>query len=245
MLNTFYHCWHGTGECPPQGQGLQADFQGVPTFGIAPLDVTFTDLSVGEITSWGWDFGDGATSSLQNPQHTYQEAGSFTVQLTVTGPSGENTAIKQDYITVSAQGWETAYRRLFALPADLDMLRHYRDEVLSKTEAGASFTTRLYQQSEAALRVLLSDPALLQTARNLLTENKAAVAESLKGQPAFLNGIVDLLFFLDCFARRSPPSLQLLVQDVRAELIARLQAGEPFFGFNVKPAQALKFPSRR
>jgi PKD repeat protein len=41
------------------------------------------------VVSWSWDFGDGGTSSSQNPFHTYSSAGSFTATLTVTGSSGQ------------------------------------------------------------------------------------------------------------------------------------------------------------
>lgn len=47
-------------------------------------DVTFTDLSQGA-TSWVWDFGDGDSSTLQNPVHTYASVGEYTVTLTVNG----------------------------------------------------------------------------------------------------------------------------------------------------------------
>ena len=45
--------------------------------GQAPLTVQFTDASSGEINSWLWDFGDGQTSTEQNPTHTYEAAGVF------------------------------------------------------------------------------------------------------------------------------------------------------------------------
>jgi len=55
--------------------------------------VAFEDLSQGEVTSWKWDFGDGTTSTEQNPIHQYKNnrpgrEGNFTVVLTVTGPAG-------------------------------------------------------------------------------------------------------------------------------------------------------------
>ena len=78
-----------------------ADFSGTPTSGDKPLDVTFTDESTGEVTSWSWDFGDGNSSTEQNPVHTYQDAGTYTVALTVTGPGGSDTETKIDYITVT------------------------------------------------------------------------------------------------------------------------------------------------
>ena len=78
-----------------------AEFSANPTSGNAPLEVTFTDESTGQITSWGWDFGDGGTSAEQNPTHTYYEPGSYTVSLTVMGPNGSDTKTKVDYITVT------------------------------------------------------------------------------------------------------------------------------------------------
>ncbi|MBA7564920.1 hypothetical protein ES708_06589 [subsurface metagenome] len=52
--------------------------------------VSFKDLSYGEITSWHWDFGDGATSTEQNPIHEYKEAGVYyVVVLHVEGPDGK------------------------------------------------------------------------------------------------------------------------------------------------------------
>ena len=51
------------------------------------LEVTFTDISAagnGEIITWSWDFGDGSTSTEQNPIHTYEEDGTYSVSLTVT-----------------------------------------------------------------------------------------------------------------------------------------------------------------
>ena len=78
-----------------------AQFTADKTEGLAPLTVQFTDQSTGEITSWFWDFGDGETSTEQNPSHTYNSTGYFTVNLTVTGPGGSDTETKEDYIHVT------------------------------------------------------------------------------------------------------------------------------------------------
>jgi len=77
-----------------------ADFSGSPRRGVAPLTVDFTDESTGCIYSWEWDFGDGTTSTEQNPTNTYSSVGSYDVSLTVTGPGGSDTETKTDYITV-------------------------------------------------------------------------------------------------------------------------------------------------
>ena len=86
-----------TGPPPPP----VAEFSGSPTSGTVELNVSFTDLSTGSITSWSWDFGDLGTSTAQHPNHTYTTAGTYTVSLTVTGPGGSDGEIKADYITVN------------------------------------------------------------------------------------------------------------------------------------------------
>ncbi|GAB6284757.1 MAG: hypothetical protein STSR0009_09570 [Methanoregula sp.] len=81
-----------------------ADFTASTTAGLSPLSITFTDQTTGAPTSWLWDFGDGTTSPLQNPTHTYTATGSstltYTVSLTVTNPVGSNTTSKTNYITL-------------------------------------------------------------------------------------------------------------------------------------------------
>jgi PKD repeat protein len=46
-----------------------AEFSGTPLSGLAPLNVAFTDLSAGAVTSWSWTFGSEATAALQYPTH--------------------------------------------------------------------------------------------------------------------------------------------------------------------------------
>lgn len=56
--------------------------------------VAFKDQSIGEITSWNWDFGDRNKSSQQNPVHAYQQPGHYTVTLWVNGPAGKSRMSK-------------------------------------------------------------------------------------------------------------------------------------------------------
>jgi PKD repeat protein len=77
-----------------------ADFSGSPTSGYAPLTVDFTDLSTGAPDSWSWTFGDGGTSTAQNPSHTYNDPGIYTVSLTATNAYGSDGETKTGYITV-------------------------------------------------------------------------------------------------------------------------------------------------
>jgi PKD repeat protein len=78
-----------------------AEFTATPTSGTAPLTVQFTDLSTNDPISWNWDFGDGATSTIQDPNHIYTVAGSFTVMLTTSNLAGNDTETKTGYIIVS------------------------------------------------------------------------------------------------------------------------------------------------
>jgi PKD repeat protein len=77
-----------------------AAFAGDPTSGQRPLEVNFTDHSTGGPTSWSWDFGDGDTSTEQNPTHIYDALGTYDVTLTIDGPGGTRSLTKTDYITV-------------------------------------------------------------------------------------------------------------------------------------------------
>ena len=80
-----------------------AEFSASPTTGDAPLTVDFSDQSTGgNVTLWFWDFGDGGTSAEQNPSHDYVTPGTYTVSLTVTGPSGSDTNTKVDHINVTS-----------------------------------------------------------------------------------------------------------------------------------------------
>ena len=56
--------------------------------------VAFKDLSVGAVTSWKWDFGDGTSSAEQNPIHQYKKPGNLVVILDVDGPAGKSRRSK-------------------------------------------------------------------------------------------------------------------------------------------------------
>ncbi|WP_281085411.1 PKD domain-containing protein, partial [Methanosarcina acetivorans] len=79
-----------------------AEFSSDVTSGTAPLSVQFTDESTNIPTSWSWDFGDGKSSTEQNPSHTYETLGTYTVKLTASNYGGSNTTTKTDYISVTS-----------------------------------------------------------------------------------------------------------------------------------------------
>jgi len=79
-----------------------ANFTADNTTGDAPLLVNFTDESMGTINTWEWNFGDNSSpSSKQDPSHTYNNPGIYTVSLTITSLEKSDIEIKTDYITVN------------------------------------------------------------------------------------------------------------------------------------------------
>ena len=67
----------------------------------APFTVNFQSLSPTAVT-WNWDFGDGNTSTLQNPSHTYTSSGNYTVKLVVSNGNGcQDSLVKNQYIQIA------------------------------------------------------------------------------------------------------------------------------------------------
>jgi len=87
---------------------LTADFVADDQYSAtAPLSVQFTDLTSMNPTNWVWDFGDGATAEEQNPSHTYETNGNYTVKLTASNDNEEiNTRTRVNYICVGVEGIE-------------------------------------------------------------------------------------------------------------------------------------------
>jgi PKD repeat protein len=79
-----------------------AEFSGTPVTGEAPLEVTFTNLSTGADRDYLWAFGDGETSTEENPVHTYETADTWTVVLTVSNSLDSDAESKTDYIETTA-----------------------------------------------------------------------------------------------------------------------------------------------
>jgi PKD repeat protein len=79
---------------------VQVDFEATPTDGFAPVTVVFTNTSAGDYTSSLWNFGDGVTSTLEAPTHTYELPGAYTVTLRVNEPGSTDTLTRTDYIAV-------------------------------------------------------------------------------------------------------------------------------------------------
>jgi PKD repeat protein len=78
-----------------------ADFDALYAYNLVPATVAFRDHSTGTTPlNYLWEFGDGATSTEQNPTHNYIRKGLYTVKLTVTNAYGSSTETKENYIAI-------------------------------------------------------------------------------------------------------------------------------------------------
>ncbi len=106
MFLALFFCISGVGAASAADVPV-ANFTSNVTNGAAPLSVQFNDTSTGNSTSWYWDFGDNQNSTLQNPTHTYTNAGTYNVSETVTGAGGSNTDTQNNYIAVIPTNYVT------------------------------------------------------------------------------------------------------------------------------------------
>ena len=82
----------------------EACMTAVPVSGVAPLSVGFTDCSLNDPVAWNWNFGDGGSSSEQNPVYVYENPGVYTVTLIAANEAGTDTVTNVDYIEILLTG---------------------------------------------------------------------------------------------------------------------------------------------
>ena len=86
-----------------------ADFTYTPSSIYQSQSIAFTDTSSNTPTSWLWNFGDGTTSTLQNPTKQYTTSGTFTVSLKATNSVGSDTETKANIITVTLRTYSLIF----------------------------------------------------------------------------------------------------------------------------------------
>ena len=88
------------------------NFSATHTEGLVPLTVAFSGTATGSPSGWLWEFGDGATSTQQNPVYTYTSSGIYTVNLSATNLFGTGMESKAGYITVKNGARNTAFTNI-------------------------------------------------------------------------------------------------------------------------------------
>lgn len=105
----------------------EVDFLGVPLVILVGQSVQFTDQSLNDPISWSWDFGDGETSTAQNPLHTYTDAGLRDVTLIATNAYGDGHRTKVGYVLVQATPPPVADFDAAPLSGDAPLPVHFTD----------------------------------------------------------------------------------------------------------------------
>ncbi|MCF8461600.1 MAG: M4 family metallopeptidase [Flavobacteriales bacterium] len=112
-------------------------------------EVSFADQSINGATSWLWNFGDGNTSTAQNPTHTYLNEGTYSVTLTAANTFGNNVVSQNNLITVdrpdgpAASGNFRCDAGVLGLSANGTGTLHWFDQPTggSQVGTGANFNT--------------------------------------------------------------------------------------------------------
>ena len=131
-----------------------ASFSASPSLSCSG-EVAFSDLSQNQPNNWSWDFGDGNTSNLQDPIHSYQSSGNYSVQLIVSNSLGTDTIFHQNVVNVSYNPAPIAYNDTsyvnpssFNLTSLSNNAKWYSDTLGSAPlYSGANFITPILTQN--------------------------------------------------------------------------------------------------
>ncbi|MBK7142737.1 MAG: PKD domain-containing protein [bacterium] len=89
-------------------------FSGNQTLAPAPADVTFTAETMLDVVSWNWTFGDGATSTVQNPTHTYTAPGCYDVTCSIQTSGGSFSTTEHECVMIHADTFSTTTAQAIA-----------------------------------------------------------------------------------------------------------------------------------
>lgn len=85
-------------------------------------EVFFYDATLYQPVTWLWDFGDGNTSTQQNPSHTYQQSGLYNVTLTTTNQYGTDSEVKNSHILITKPSAPAINDETVCVANDLDLI---------------------------------------------------------------------------------------------------------------------------
>jgi hypothetical protein len=174
---TYYNMSEGIADTALNNAYLGVNVGAVSNY-TAGLTAISYSANGNNITSYAWDFGDGGTSALQNPVHTYTASGSFTVRVIASGNCDSDTAYlfnpiqftslkdlnensssvslypnpASEKITVSAQGWNSSNHVLTILNCEGKLIYESRNN-----SGTVEIDTRRFEKGLYLLRITGAD----------------------------------------------------------------------------------------
>ena len=146
---------------------------------------------------------------------SWGEAGFFRIKM------GECNIETRSSYWMSMGGWGTAYDEILdesSKGSDLEILRRYRDEVLSKNPVARRYVMRLYLHSYEVLRILSANPDLAMRARELIEQNLGGLHSVVNGGEMALENFWEIDALMRDFAKETDPGLRFLIKQVRRDL---------------------------
>jgi PKD repeat protein len=168
-----------------------AGFSANVTSGAVPLSVGFTDSSTNSPTSWLWDFGDGNTSTDQNPIHTYSAVGTYNVRLNASNDQGSNISTRISYIivsTVNTGSSESGSSSSSSSSYRLSMITSQEQDAATITDNVSEEILEESVQAEENVSVIFDDEKTEET------DTKETDAGHIKSTPDF-SALAGIVFF--------------------------------------------------
>ena len=131
------------------------------------------------------------------------------------------------------QWWFTAYKKTGMNKKDIKLVRKFRDEVLMKTAEGRTFKTRLYKNSDMALKVLLEHPYLFDRLAVIFKTNRNEINKAVHKEKAEIQNLDEITLFLDDFLKVSPDPLKCFLGEVKENMIRKEMQGETYLSFTL------------
>lgn len=132
----------------------EADFTAIPLSGEEYLEVQFTNTTTGEWTNLLWDFGDGSTSTEENPSHVYTSIGTYTVTLYAYGVAKDSKEIKYSYISVIGDPYIIIDLKNSSIPEWVSLADELVSNIINSEDSREDPEEIIIQNSEGSPAVL-------------------------------------------------------------------------------------------